>query len=160
LSGLQHLETKATNSWQRIMNEYTPVRYLVQDQSFSKDNYWWRYDPFPAVVRDAAHLLEYNTGPASPPPVPPTIGSLTAVADSYGRPGLRLETHDVHDVDGRVRIVEFYYDRNGNSVLDIGLDEYLSYDASPSRWRGYAETGSYPRGSPLAAARQCTLIRA
>jgi hypothetical protein len=145
LLGLQH----AGSDIRRIMREQTPVPYLVQDQSFGKGRYWW-CSTYPGPDQDDAHNLEYNTGPTLPTPIPPTVGSLTADPNSVKRgETFRLYAQAVSDVDGRIVKVEFYRDKNANSLLEIGTDEYvglLSYLSSSKRWMTSVGTGSYSAG--------------
>lgn len=151
LLGLQH----RTGSVRSIMNDYTPVDYLVENQNFSKGRYWWSENSsiYRLLEQDTVHFLEYNTGPTLPAPVPPTVGSLTAEPNSVmlGET-FRLYPQDVRDIDGRIVEVEFYYDKNANGVLEIGIDEYL-IRRTYSPWRWPVQTSDYPQGEHIFLAR-------
>ncbi len=139
LLGLQHAV-----SYRGLMNDVRGAAYWTQDQSFGKGRYWW-CSTYPGPDQDDAHILEYNTGPTLPTPISPTVGSLTADPNSVKRgETFLLYAQNVSDVDGRIIKVEFYHDRNVNSLLEIGVDEYLS--SSLKRWMSTLGTSSYSVG--------------
>ena len=139
LLGLQHINVTSSYS-SFIMNDKTSVTLLMMDQVF---------------YRESSNILVYNTGPKLPSPIPPIIGSLTAQPYTTWRGdlGFILVAHDVVDTDGEIIKVQFYYDDNANSLLNIGIDEYLTEDTTSNIWSWFVESNDYTPGEHIFLAR-------
>ncbi|MEW6358687.1 MAG: CARDB domain-containing protein [Planctomycetota bacterium] len=108
------------------------------------------------VISDVnSTLLEENEGNNTgfdPVPVSvrirPTIGSLTDSPDPVPPGGdLTLTALSVNDLDGTVTQVAFYRDANGNSTLEVGVDDLLGTDNNGADgWGWTGSTAAIPYG--------------